>query len=65
MDKIKVFCCRYVCGYEDGMALSSSEHVFRTAEERHKFLEEDYFEDEIDIDTSQKEYGWEFSEEEI
>ena len=64
MDKIKVFCCRYVCGYEDGMALSSSEHVFRTAE-RHKFLEEDYFEDEIDIDTSQKEYGWEFSEEEI
>ena len=30
MDKIKVFCCRYVCGYEDGMALSSSEHIFRS-----------------------------------
>lgn len=27
MDKIKVFCCRYVRGYEDGMALSSSEHI--------------------------------------
>lgn len=65
MDKITVYCCRYVCGYEDGMALSSSEYVFRTAEERRKFLEEDYDEDEIDIDTGKREYGWEFSEEEI
>ena len=40
MDKIKIFCCRYVCGYEDGMALSSSEHIFRTKEERMDFVKE-------------------------
>ena len=65
MDKIKVFCCRYVCRYEDGMGLSSAEHIFKTAEERRKFLEEDYDKDEIDIDTNKYEYGWEFSEKEI
>ena len=24
--------CRYVCGYEDGIALSSDEHYFKSAE---------------------------------
>lgn len=38
MDKIKVYGCRYVCGYEDGMALSSSEHIFRTKKERMNFV---------------------------
>lgn len=65
MDKITVYCCRYVCGYEDGMPLSSREHVFRTDEERREFVEEDYDEDEIDIDTDEHEYGWEFWQEEI
>ena len=64
MDKIKVFCCRYVCGYEGGMALSSSEHIFRTKEERMDFVKE-YDPDEIDIDTNEHEYGWEFSEDVI
>ena len=64
MDKIKIFCCRYVCGYEDGMALSSSEHIFRTKKERMDFVK-DYDPDEIDIDTNEHEYGWEFSEDVI
>ena len=64
MEKIKIYCCRYVCYYEDGMPLSSSEARFRSAEERAKYLE-DYDDDEIDIDTSKHEYGWEFEEEEL
>ena len=64
MDKIKIFCCRYVCSYEDGMALSSSEHIFRTKKERMDFVKE-YDPDEIDIDTNEHEYGWEFSEDVI
>ena len=64
MDKIKVFCCRYVRGYEDGMALSSSKHIFRTKEERMDFVKE-YDPDEIDIDPNEHEYGWEFSEDVI
>jgi hypothetical protein len=62
MKKIMLYCCRYVCGYEDGMALSSSEEIYATPEERRKALEEDYDDDEIDIDTEEHEYGWEFWE---
>ena len=54
--------CRYVCNYEDGIALSSDEHYFKSAEERMNFLKEDYDDDEINIDTSKYEYGWEFEE---
>ena len=64
METIKIYGCRYVCEYSDGMPLSSSEHNFRTKEERAEFLSE-YNEDEIDIDTSEYEYGWEFYEEEL
>ena len=64
METIKIYGCRYVCEYSDGMPLSSSEHNFRTKEERAEFLSE-YDEDEIDIDTNEHEYGWEFYEEEI
>lgn len=64
METIKIYGCRYVCEYSDGMPLSSSEHNFRTKEERAEFLSE-YDEDEIDIDTSENEYGWEFYEEEL
>lgn len=62
--KITVYCCRYVCDYMDGMALSSSEALFRTKEERLDYLK-DYDEDEIDIDTEERECGWEFWEEDI
>lgn len=64
METIKIYGCRYVCEYSDGMPLSSSEHNFRTKEERAGFLS-DYDEDEIDIDTGEYEYGWEFYEEEL
>lgn len=64
METIKIYGCRYVCEYSDGMPLSSSEHNFRTREERAEFLSE-YDEDEIDIDTDEHEYGWEFYEEEL
>lgn len=64
METIKIYGCRYVCEYSDGMPLSSSEHNFRTKEERAKFLSE-YDEDEIDIDTGEYEYGWEFYEEKL
>lgn len=64
METIKIYGCRYVCEYSDGMPLSSSEHNFRTKEERAEFLSE-YDEDEIDIDTGEYEYGWEFYEEEL
>lgn len=64
METIRIYGCRYVCEYSDGMPLSSSEHKFRTKEERAEFLSE-YDEDEIDIDTSEYEYGWEFYEEEL
>lgn len=64
METIKIYGCRYVCEYSDGMPLSSSEHNFRTKEERAEFLSE-YDEDEIDIDTNKNEYGWEFYEEEL
>lgn len=64
MEIIKIYGCRYVCEYSDGMPLSSSEHNFRTKEERAEFLSE-YDEDEIDIDTNEYEYGWEFYEEEL
>lgn len=64
METIKIYGCRYVCEYLDGMPLSSSEYNFRTKEERAEFLSE-YDEDEIDIDTSEYEYGWEFYEEEL
>ena len=64
METIKIYGCRYVCEYSDGMPLSSSEHNFRTKEERAEFLSE-YDEDEIDIDISEYEYGWEFYEEEL
>ena len=63
-EKIKIYGCRYVCEYSDGMPLSSSEHIFRKEEERAEFLSE-YDEDEIDIDTSNEEYGWEFWEEDL
>lgn len=64
METIKIYGCRYVCEYSDGMPLSSSEHNFRTKEERAEFLSE-YDENEIDIDTGEYEYGWEFYEEEL
>ena len=64
METIKIYGCRYVCEYSDGMPLSSSEHNFRTKEERAEFLSE-YDEDEIVVDTSDYEYGWEFYEEEL
>lgn len=64
METIKIYGCRYVCEYSDGMPLSSSEHNFRTKEERAEFLSE-YDEDEIDIDTNEYKYGWEFYEEEL
>ena len=64
METIKVYGCRYVCEYSDGMPLSSSEHIFRTKKERMDFVKE-YDPDEIDIDTSEYEYGWEFYEEEL
>ena len=64
METIKIYGCRYVCEYSDGMPLSSFEHNFRTKEERAEFLSE-YDEDEIDIDTGEYEYGWEFYEEEL
>ena len=51
METIKIYGCRYVCEYSDGMPLSSSEHNFRTKEERAEFLSE-YDEDEI-IDGKQ------------
>lgn len=62
MDGIKVYVCRYVCDYQDGMPLSSSEHVFKSAKERMDYLLETYDEDEIDVDTNEHEYGWEFWE---
>lgn len=62
--KIKIYGCRYVCEYSDGMPLSSSEHIFRTKKERKEFLS-DYEKDEINIDTGKHEYGWEFWEEEL
>ena len=46
METIKIYGCRYVCEYSDGMPLSSSEHNFRTKEERAEFLSE-YDEDEM------------------
>jgi hypothetical protein len=46
------------------MPLSSSEEIFRTKEERDEFLSE-YDEDDIDVDTSEHEYGWEFFEGEL
>ena len=64
METIRVYGCRYVCEYSDGMPLSSSEHIFRTKKERMDFVKE-YDPDEIDIDTSEYEYGWEFYEEEL
>ena len=64
MKTIKVYGCRYVCEYSDGMPLSSSEHIFRTKKERMDFVKE-YDPDEIDIDTNEHEYGWEFSEDVI
>lgn len=57
-----IYTCRYVCSYEDGMALSSSEYSFKSEEERMSFLKEDYDDDEIDINTDKYEYGWEFGE---
>jgi hypothetical protein len=63
-EPIKYYGCRYVCDYQDDMPLSSDEHIFRTKEERDEFLSE-YDEDEIDVDTSEYEYGWEFFEGEI
>ena len=64
METIKIYGWRYVCEYSDGMPLSAAEHNFRTKEERAEFLSE-YDEDEIDVDTSEYEYGWEFYEEEL
>ena len=64
METIKVYGCRYVCEYSDGMPLSSSEHIFRTKKERMDFVKE-YDPDEIDIDTNEHEYGWEFLEDVI
>lgn len=61
MESIKLYGCRYVCEYSDGMALSSSEHVFRTEKERMDFVK-DFDSDEIDIDTDNEEYGWELFE---
>ena len=63
-EPVKYYGCRYVCEYQDGMPLSSSEEIFRTEEERAEFLSE-YDEDDIDVDTSEHEYGWEFFEGEI
>ena len=64
-EPVKYYACRYVCEYQDGMPLSSDEHIFGTEEERAEFLKEGYDEDEIDIDTGEHEYGWEFFEGEI
>ena len=63
-EPIKYYGCRYVCDYSDGMPLSSSEEIFRTKEERAEFLA-DYDEDDIDVDTGEHEYGWEFFEGEL
>ena len=61
---IKIYGCRYVCEYSDGMPLSSEEKIFKTEAERTEFVSE-YDDDEIDIDTGNYEYGWELWEEEI
>ena len=61
---IKIYGCRYVCEYSDGMPLSSEEKIFKTEAERTEFVSE-YDDDEVDIDTGNYEYGWEFWEEEI
>ena len=61
---IKIYGCRYVCEYSDGMPLSSEEKIFKTEAERTEFVSE-YDNDEVDIDTGNYEYGWEFWEEEI
>ena len=61
---IKIYGCRYVCEYSDGMPLSSEEKLFKTEAERTEFVSE-YDDDEVDIDTGNYEYGWEFWEEEI
>lgn len=63
-EPIKYYGCRYVCEYQDGMPLSSSEYIFRKEKERTEFLS-DYDEDEIDIDTSEHVHGWEFFEGEL
>ena len=46
------------------MPLSSEEKIFKTKAERTEFVSE-YDDDEVDIDTGNYEYGWEFWEEEI
>lgn len=62
MEKIKVYGCRYIYEYSDGLALSSAMRLFRTRIDRLNFLFQDYESDEIDIDTSNHERGWEFFE---
>jgi hypothetical protein len=47
------------------MPLSSAEYIFKSAKERKDFLLETYDEDDIDVDTSEHEYGWEFFEGEL
>lgn len=64
VEPIKIYGCRYVCEYSDGMPLSSEEKLFKTEAERTEFVSE-YDDDEVDIDTGNYEYGWEFWEEEI
>jgi hypothetical protein len=63
-EPVKYYGCRYVCSYEDDMPLSSSEYIFGTEEERTEFLSE-YDKEDIDVDTSEHEYGWEFFEGEL
>jgi hypothetical protein len=65
MDGIKYYGCRYVCEYQDDMPLSSAEYIFKSAKERKDFLLETYDEDDIDVDTSEHEYGWEFFDGEL
>ena len=63
-EPIKYYGCRYVCEYSDGMPLSSEEKLFKTEAERTEFVSE-YDDDEVDIDTENHEYGWEFFEGEL
>lgn len=62
---MKAFIARYICEYDDGLALSSEE-IVRT--DKNKLIDElskDYGNGEIDIDTGKYEYGWEINEIEI
>lgn len=52
---------RYINSYQDGMALSQAEALFKDRETAIRSLSNDYEPSEIDINTENgNEYGWEF-----